>query len=160
MWVEMLYVLFYLHQFQSSSSWGCELKYSSSLLPRLTTGSSSSWGCELKSIDNSFLHIGHTVILFVRMWVEIFLCSSMISFLTVILFVRMWVEISSSRINPNFVSSSSSWGCELKYFVCFVYNFLVQSSSSWGCELKYNTSGQCLLVHTRHPLREDVSWNS
>ena len=35
----------------------------------------------------------------------------------------------------------------------------ITSSSSWGCELKY----KCLLTpltHARHPPREDVSWNN
>ena len=35
----------------------------------------------------------------------------------------------------------------------------ILSSSSWGCELKYQDLLHCL-QHQRHPLREDVSWNS
>ena len=56
------------------------------------------------------------VILFVRMWVEIcFICSGWL-YGSVILFVRMWVEISDGQRPGNrFLSSSSSWGCELKW---------------------------------------------
>ena len=55
--------------------------------------------------------------------------------------------------------SSSSWGCELKCFHNHTHSKHTSSSSSWGCELKY----LLFCVHTftvyRHPLREDVSWN-
>ena len=70
----------------------------------------------------------------------------------------MWVEICSFRIPGKGFSSSSSWGCELKWVIVFQVQLRKMSSSSWGCELKYlffkitqNLIG--------HPLREDVSWN-
>ena len=55
--------------------------------------------------------------------------------------------------------SSSSWGCELKYRTRHVFSRIGVSSSSWGCELKY-TGGLAKVTLNRHPLREDVSWNS
>ena len=92
----------------------------------------------------------------------------------------MWVEMNVSCINPQFSSSSSSWGCELKYPLC-IFPFLpLSSSSSWGCELKCvsvatlatpllsSSSWGCELKYIvyccrnkaiSHPLREDVSWN-
>ena len=77
---------------------------------------------------------------------------------SVILFVRMWVEISHVSFSlPSFLSSSS-WGCELKYVQASCPPEKWLSSSSWGCELKYQ-----LVQNTdktdSHPLREDVSWN-
>ena len=77
------------------------------------------------------------VILFVRMWVEMFNGVLFNSSAKVILFVRMWVEIiSSPRKDRDWLPSSSSWGCELKY-VC-----------GWHSS-----------IFKGHPLREDVSWN-
>ena len=56
----------------------------------------------------------------------------------VILFVRMWVEM------PFAFSSFSK---------------AMSSSSSWGCELKYARKPRDPKLIARHPLREDVSWN-
>ena len=100
---------------------------------------------------------------------------------TVILFVRMWVEIYSPISTAQNCLSSSSWGCELKYYrdrnACWTLlsssswgcelkwkgglfpDIDVQSSSSWGCELKFFQSLSYNLQYNRHPLREDVSWN-
>ena len=77
----------------------------------------------------------------------------------VILFVRMWVEIYSSSTASAVIPSSSSWGCELKYLLELKVLFSVQSSSSWGCELKCN-SNSFPKSFLGHPLREDVSWNA
>ena len=105
-----------------------------------------------------FITIFFSVILFVRMWVEIcFHCASL-SFLPVILFVRMWVEICMPNVSCPISLSSSSWGCELKYGMAVIVNYLVPSSSSWGCELKWHCNDQVTLFDS-HPLREDVSWN-
>ena len=78
----------------------------------------------------------------------------------VILFVRMWVEMFNGVLFNSSAKSSSSWGCELK---CSAYTeqwlCCVSSSSSWGCELKWCTAP----FHDSfrgHPLREDVSWNN
>ena len=56
------------------------------------------------------------------------------------------------------VSSSSSWGCELKCWSAHAFSPSSESSSSWGCELKCRfccESGRSIC----HPPREDVSWN-
>ena len=55
-------------------------------------------------------------------------------------------------------SSSSSWGCELKYQDFAEWTEQNKSSSSWGCELKWqNNNGKNW--QGSHPPREDVSWN-
>ena len=40
----------------------------------------------------------------------------------------------------------------------YIFSPLFSSSSSWGCELKYDWMVFYYQIH-RHPLREDVSWN-
>ena len=77
------------------------------------------------------------VILFVRMWVEI--CSYSIHAwkLSVILFVRMWVEIFLTLTTPNHA-----------YVILFVRMWVEIIAIS-----------VIFLPCTRHPLREDVSWN-
>ena len=143
----------------SSSSWGCELKLFLHFLNYNVHKSSSSWGCELKYFDwadypTSSSHplredVSWNVFGFVIM-----------SSPFVILFVRMWVEIVSNmklsilpyrhplREDVSWNSpcdrwwtglwSSSSWGCELKYFLPLQLLTMLTSSSSWGCELKYS----------------------
>ena len=126
-----------LRPFTSSSSWGCELKcWPRRLFPpqsRHPLREDVSWNVPL-----SFLRLlpwGHPlredvswniqweswwitcgVILFVRMWVEMFCFVQCWACRIVILFVRMWVEII------------------------------------------FYTDGAC--SGNRHPLREDVSWNT
>ena len=93
----------------------------------------------------------------------------------------MWVEIKQCNYFPHSILSSSSWGCELKYFLSLIHHWQPPSSSSWGCELKYfwmdstehskqsSSSWGCELkcnpymycvTSYRHPFREDVSWNN
>ena len=116
------------------------------------------------------------------MWVEIHIRRMVLKRRRVILFVRMWVEIYILRRNGMWNMSSSSWGCELKCdrphwdwdtaqtVILFVrmwveilygpfYQIASASSSSWGCELKCVHRYQAAHAF-RHPLREDVSWNS
>ena len=54
------------------------------------------------------------VILLVRMWVEIPCPWVILEPDHVILLVRMWVEMTYRNYNHLNMSSSSSWGCELK----------------------------------------------
>ena len=165
--------------------------------------SSSSWGCELKyDYQERKLKLA-TVILFVRMWVEINLQSlngikvhrhplredvswnvnatTVFPFASVILFVRMWVEIPLRLygIPPTFchpLRGDVSWNIQnsilkpIAKVILFVRmwveiplsytasNYTV-SSSSWGCELKYYKLQWYFSASTCHPLREDVSWN-
>ena len=123
-------------QVQSSSSWGCELKYSP------FTGNvrhishplreDVSWnGFAMDSLADE------EVILFVRMWVEMLVRVQLGQLHTVILFVRMWVEIVIILPVTAPLLSSSSWGCELKYLFFQCPCDRIQSSSSWGCELKW-----------------------
>ena len=94
------------------------------------------------------------------MWVEIYPWKNSTTTVTnVILFVRMWVEIHTCTNEEKEATSSSSWGCELKYPFPGMQYPHNRSSSSWGCELKYCFySGYT--CKSRHPLREDVSWNN
>ena len=185
----------------SSSSWGCELKLLHPVWVLKYILSSSSWGCELKYLlhkpnregaghplreDVSWnsacklLLFSISVILFVRMWVEIVTLRTCCMNSSVILFVRMWVEIFEFKGHHPWERSSSSWGCELKYWTRHVFSWFgvvilfvrmwveifseslvisgFPSSSSWGCELKYAKHWQRGWWYC-HPLREDVSWN-
>ena len=78
--------------------------------------------------------------------------------MNVILFVRMWVEMNCIATTLAVTTSSSSWGCELKWAWCSWWTSGSRSSSSWGCELKYSGQSAQTEDHS-HPLREDVSWN-
>ena len=99
----------------SSSSWGCELKLFTTVLYNCFEMSSSSWGCELKcskyilccscsghplredvswNVTSKTTATLSSVILFVRMWVEIPGFYLLYVSFRVILFVRMWVEIT------------------------------------------------------------------
>ena len=88
---------------------------------RILSGlSSSSWGCELKCLHKFLATCSSSVILFVRMWVEISNHYHQSTYHLVILFVRMWVEIILPEKKQSTISSSSSWGCELKYWKLYV----------------------------------------
>ena len=142
------------------------------------------------------------VILFVRMWVEMHLpvlwsgrdsChplredvswNNIVVFFcivhSVILFVRMWVEITTFIPFNEFIRSSSSWGCELKYTMrdseSVTHCHPLREDVSWNVpalnvmvgfvvilfvrmwvEIPFRQPNQ--LLQSRHPLREDVSWN-
>ena len=128
------------------------LKSSIAVLP-----SSSSWGCELK-----WLTILHTAIPYSHpLREDVSWNSNRVNNLAkalVILFVRMWVEITTFIPFNEFIRSSSSWGCELKWYSDDNKAGKVWSSSSWGCELKFLIF-QVVQSLFCHPLREDVSWN-
>ena len=143
----------------SSSSWGCELKWRNSTHDGLSTRSSSSWGCELKccwknECDFDFGHplredvswntgvgrfdLNSTVILFVRMWVEMHTDKPYNNMEMVILFVRMWVEMVL-------------W----LYWLDTRTRHPLREDVSWNAPWGIHTH-KC---ERRHPLREDVSWN-
>ena len=122
------------------------------------------------------------VILFVRMWVEIHISQLCSNTSFVILFVRMWVEMFAQLLKhmlyprhplredvswncfnksniTNHTSSSSSWGCELKYF--FNINIIVLLCHPLREDVSWNTSITGPWTTSKcHPLREDVSWNT
>ena len=125
-------------QKRSSSSWGCELKYWRMLQQTLCISSSSSWGCELKYLPFSLLTWMKYVILFVRMWVEIF---------------RFLLHLDTLCCHP--LREDVSWNIMFRQ----MKGKYSLSSSSWGCELKYWLSISTYSPYLRHPLREDVSWN-
>ena len=136
MWVEIHKSLHVSHRNASSSSWGCELKYplhlQSMYMYRHPPREDVSW-----NIVTPFYSFSITVILLVRMWVEITIAIIRDWYWIVILLVRMWVEMTRLDIKSSMKRSSSSWGCELKYECNIIFFFKVLSSSSWGCELKY-----------------------
>ena len=122
----------------SSSSWGCELKCCIMAGQRQPTDchpprEDVSWNVYIAQMDEH----DDRVILLVRMWVEMFATSS------------------ASAC----ASSSSSWGCELKFTQRKTSETPHMSSSSWGCELKYYFCYRTYCVGNGHPPREDVSWN-
>ena len=92
------------------------------------------------------------------MWVEMKTYCKPSAVNIVILLVRMWVEISLLSDTRCLLPSSSSWGCELKCYLCAKEEGNWKSSSSWGCELKWSRRGKSQML-LRHPPREDVSWN-
>ena len=71
----------------------------------------------------------------------------------------MWVEIMWKPEGLLRQTSSSLWGCELKYLTDECAYHLRKSSSLWGCELKFQIA-QAIHWQSRHPPCEDVSWNS
>ena len=180
MWVEMKVFGILTDDVESSSSWGCELKYYIGIRSARRRVSSSSWGCELKYFRAM---MKYSVFLSSSSWgCELKYISWLRKSCThVILFVRMWVEIVTPKRYCLTKESSSSWGCELKCSVCHIIAPYSASSSSWGCELKCprlllrlwnfpsSSSWGCELKwlipqwwtrwHLGHPLREDVSWN-
>ena len=113
MWVEILNFVTLFPFLQSSSSWGCELKYK-------TDTARAGIRCHPPREDvswNIFWSACSTalwVILLVRMWVEIPCPWVILEPDHVILLVRMWVEMTYRNYNHLNMSSSSSWGCELK----------------------------------------------
>ena len=143
----------------SASSWGCELKYTSSTnetsVKRQPPREAVSWNMTIWKPAHLL-----PVSLLVRLWVEMdqtqvffvaatcqppreavswnSLSQPVIQLSIVSLLVRLWVEISEPvRANTVQESSASSWGCELK-------------SEYSGCRDRF--LGQ--------PPREAVSWNA
>ena len=136
MWVEMMSVTPYASALLSSSSWGCELKYD--------------------ELDQNLRRIRHPL----REDVSWNSWGSVLSQVQlVILFVRMWVEMHISNSFLLCLSSSSSWGCELKYVQKNMMELII-----WVIlfvRMRVEISVLWILVQPQwcHPLREDVSWN-
>ena len=138
MWVEIYYGRYSWKPGTSSSSWGCELKYGND-------ESRSAW---------------FSVILLVRMWVEMINRPNLVINVSVILLVRMWVEISNTIVSSNLISSSSSWGCELK--CCWPSWSDIRRKVILLVRMWVEIEILILYFHRilRHPPREDVSWNN
>ena len=143
----------------SSSSWGCELKYLTQRGVDKWSVSSSSWGCELKyhsstALMPGYCHPLHEDVSWNHREVA---CTHQIF---VILFMRMWVEIHSIISSLLSLPSSSSWGCELKFWNCWYVRCCHKSHPlhedvSWNIHM-YPSQQQ----EHGHPLHEDVSWNT
>ncbi len=121
--------------------------------------SSSVWGCGLKWPATCRRVCRFHVILRVRMWIEINYVTEDGVDRNVILRVRMWIEMVKTTFDAGklirhppcedvdwnlltdillaaFDSSSSVWGCGLKYHHYLWHLWLLASSSVWGCGLK------------------------
>ena len=74
--------------------------------------SSSMWGCGLKSKQESRLFMVRGVILYVRMWIEIWLKKDVIPCAYVILYARMWIEmiqVRDSLFNGQVILRARMW---------------------------------------------------
>ena len=96
--------------------------------------------------------------LFVRSWVETFISWYLHKKRRVDLFVRSWVETSTLLFLCRKVSSTSSWGRELKRH-CNLWNILFECRPlrevvSWNVFVAFP-----LTTILSRPLREVVSWN-
>ena len=160
MWVEICHFteLFHWqhgHPLREDVSWNIPPCLSATLLLL----SSSSWGCELKYLNQKGLYRPHIVILFVRMWVEMRSCvGSLRSAHCHPLREDVSWNIRPQDNNVVHVSSSSSWGCELKSRSSLGYTIIVVILfvRMWVEMLIVSETD----ARIRHPLREDVSWNS
>ena len=100
------------------------------------------------------------VTLLVSVWVEITDYGRRLIPLYVTLLVSVWVEILlKSPIVFTYLSSRSSWACELKWMRGEVNGNLLQSHAprervSWNNRLHWR-----FCWHIRHAPRERVSWN-
>ena len=142
----------------SSSIWGCELKYKAMQRYHKIQVSSSIWGCELKYLPVSVLvhYSGHPLYEDVN-W------NGSVSFGfpigTVILYMRMWIEISIHSSCKDKIMSSSIWGCELKY-TCKSCGYRWRQSHPLYEDVNWNTVGHWGSARRFcHPLYEDVNWN-
>ena len=141
----------------SSSSWGCELKYLCMMVWRVRNShplrEDVSWNTYVV-----ILSCDRIVILFVRMWVEIYWEVYFKRKGWVILFVRMWVEMVVNSFRYHLYASSSSWGCELKLlregYTHTRVSHPLREDVSWNVTATTVGYGDIC-----HPLREDVSWN-
>ena len=159
MWVEIIIISCVSGDRElSSSSWGCELKYS---LP----GTTATVPCHPLREDVSWNILSRSsvlwriVILFVRMWVEMPWLSVILYLPRVILFVRMWVEMrmqsfkcSGTWCHP--LREDVSWNVLVAIFFSSLISHPLREDVSWNAlVVSYTASSRC------HPLREDVSWN-
>ena len=159
MWVEILLRLCSCCRRSSSSSWGCELKCTATKQDQANIGhplrEDVSWNANVTyKLDHK------SVILFVRMWVEILLLpySSHDQACHPLREDVSW-NISGLILNVWLGLSSSSWGCELKFRW-----WSTRHLREWGHPLRENVSWNDVGygrvgASCRHPPREDVSWN-
>ena len=79
--------------------------------------------------------------------------------IAVILLVRMWVEMQILS-QMEYMRTRHPPREDVSWNICYswVWDTGRQSSSSWGCELKYYCFYQHFISNC-HPPREDVSWN-
>ena len=148
-----------LDKIPSSSSWGCELKYWALFISMW-----NQWGHPLRE-DVSWNLFAYKweyvqfVILFVRMWVEITLSSTIPTRTNVILFVRMWVEISWTMENSRtraVILFVRMWVEMLLVSIIAHFHTVILFVRMW---VEISDLMMKLYYRMSHPLREDVSWN-
>ena len=120
------------HPLREDVSWNPLSSPPSSSVPRHPLREDVSWNNNIFTIHNT-----NTVILFVRMWVEM-LKEEQTATYSVGHPLREDVSWNIDPVYENniLLTSSSSWGCELKYHFYVSNRHSTRSSSSWGCELK------------------------
>ena len=137
MWVEISFLSWDCLPCMSSSSWGCELKY-------------TIYFCDSYCISHPLREDVS--------W-NIFLLA-LLQAPKVILFVRMWVEIEikfhdSFALGGHPLREDVSWNWKHQRLMYRLFRHPLREDVSWNIMLSYfslNSSG--------HPLREDVSWNT
>ena len=145
---------------RSSSSWGCELKFSTGFCTASLTASSSSWGCELKC--DWLVAVGQPMPSSSSWGCELKYCNYYRHSWNccVILFVRMWVEMLSVTGH-----ASSESRHPLREDVSWNIHYCLVIESSLGHPLREDVSWNVYYLQKAmhsfcHPLREDVSWNN
>ena len=145
--------------YKSSSSWGCELKYTL-----------SGWLCFIRShplredVSWNKTHVSYrlwnVVILFVRMWVEMWYINGVgVKWERHPLREDVSWNMSFNVSYNDWMMSSSSWGCELKYINRYMYTLAAHVILFVRMWVEMTLLLFLFLLHVCHPLREDVSWN-
>ena len=144
----------------SSSMWGCGLKLLCHNPQIPASVSSSMWGCGLKFHIVPHAILNCSVILHVRMWIEIRRHTKPRTRFLVILHVRMWIEMSILfGMRLVFRPSSSMWGCGLKCSIRtrkIQYPRVILHVRMW---IEIPITESVGLYHHCHPPCEDVDWN-
>ena len=146
--------------YKSSSSWGCELKYTL-----------SGWLCFIRShplredVSWNKTHVSYrlwnVVILFVRMWVEMWYINGVgVKWERHPLREDVSWNMSFNVSYNDWMMSSSSWGCELKYINRYMYTLAAHVILFVRMWVEMTLLLFLFLLHVCHPLREDVSWNT
>ena len=137
MWIEMQSLTHAANLLESSSIWGCELKYVTPTMRKIVKESSSIWGCELKYPSCYIICNRQKVILYMRMWIEIGKPLGLTRANIVILYMRMWIEIFQF--------------CKRKIRMPVILYMRM-----W---IEILLDNQPSDLHRCHPLYEDVNWN-
>ena len=136
LWVEILILRTMCWTDSSASLWGCELKCIR--VKEFWQNRKSQPPCEAVSWNIYSVAIVFilAVSLLVRLWVEMFLNSSLVFHNVVSLLVRLWVEINEVKQNEKLVDVSLLVRLWVEIDFGFEESYNALSASLWGCELK------------------------